>query len=67
MTLILYLDRASIPQVPHSHGVGVFHKLFKHTTIPEVEAELDLCAHIFGVINGSEALQDDRLKSDHPL
>ena len=65
MTLLLTLDPASSPQVPHSCGVSVDYDFVRKTMITEVESELNLLVNIFGTSDGSDALQDDWLKNDH--
>ena len=42
-----------------------FISLSKSPEFPEVELKLDSHANMFGVSDGSDALQDDRLKNDH--
>ena len=67
MPFLCALGPASLPQVPRSRGVGIVCKFVKRTTIPGVESGLDLRVNIFGASDESEALQDNRLKNDHPL
>ena len=63
MALLPALDTASSTQVPRSHGVNVVYEFFKHTTIPAVESELDLCTNILGTGDRSDTFQDDRPKT----
>ena len=42
-------------------------QFFKRTTIPGAESELNLHENIFGASDESDALQNNRLKKDHPL
>ena len=59
MTLLLALDPANSPWVPHSRGAGVVYNFVKRTMIPEVESKLGLRANIFGASDKSDALQDN--------
>ena len=67
MTLLLALGQVIPPQVPLSHGVGVFYKFVKRAMIPAVKSELYLHANLFGASDKSDALQYNQLKNDHPL
>ena len=67
MNFLLALVPAIPPQVRCSRGVGVVYKFVICTIIPEVELELDLRVNIFFTSDESDALQDNRLKNDHPL
>ena len=67
MTLLLALGPEIPPHAPYGRGVGLVYKFFKRTMIPEVKPELDLRANISGASDELEALQDNRLKNDHPL
>ena len=67
MALLCTLVPTILPQLLPSRSVGVVYKFVKCTTIPGVESGLDLRVNIFGASDESEALQDNRLKNDHPL
>ena len=67
MSLILALGPARFLQVSRGRGVHVVHEFIKRATITAVESKFYLCANMFGVINGLGALQDERLKNNHPL
>ena len=63
MVLVIALGIVGFPSVPHIHGLHTIHKFIKRTTIPAVELELDSFANIFSGSDGSEALQNDQLKT----
>ena len=52
MVLILALDTVSFPQESRSRIKSVFHKFFKHSTIPSVKSKMYANGNMFGVING---------------
>ena len=67
VTLLLALSTVILPQQPRIRGVGVVYKFIKQTTIPGVDLGLNQRANIFGASDESDALQDKRLKNNHPL
>ena len=67
MPLLLALDPVRFPHKYCDLGVHVVHELVKRDPVPSVESKLDSRANMFGIINGLGALQDDRLKNDHPI
>ena len=67
MMLLLVFNPANLLQIPCSNCVGFVYKFIKCSMISGGELGLNLRANIFGVSHKSDALQDNRLKNDHPF
>ena len=67
MMFLHSLSPTSFSEVPHGGFIRVFHKLIKRSTIPQVESKQIVLSNLRGIVNTLGALDNKRLKNNHPL
>ena len=67
MTFLCNLSNKIFSEVPHVGFIRVFHKLVKRSAIPQVKSKQNALSNLRGNVNALCTLEDNGLKSDHPL
>ena len=67
MTFLHSLCPTSFYEIPHGGVIRVFHKIFKRSTIPQVESKQNTLLDLRGIVNALGTLEDNGLLNNQPL